>query len=57
MKTYSLGLVKIPKEVAGLSEAIIDDETGEAAFVVGENKEYAVQLIDFMNRMERIKKE
>ena len=57
MKTYSLGMVKIPKEVIGLSEASIDDETGEAAFVVGENQEYAVRLIDFMNRMERIKKE
>jgi hypothetical protein len=57
MKTYSIGLVKIPKEVTGLQEAVIDDETGEAAFVVSENREYATRLIEFMNRMERIKKE
>jgi hypothetical protein len=54
MTTYSIDLVKIPKDVYGISEAIIDDETGETVFVVGENRALAERLVEFMNRMERL---
>jgi hypothetical protein len=55
MKTYKIDIVKLPKSMAGtLSEAVVDEETGQVAFVVGEDTEFAERLIGFMNRMERI---
>jgi len=56
MKNYSVDLVKVPKNWGGtLSEAIVDSETGSAAFIVGEDREFAERLVEFMNRYERIK--
>lgn len=55
MKTYTVDLVKLPKGLSGMSEAIVDQETGQAAFVVGEDVEFAKRLVEFMNRMERLK--
>jgi hypothetical protein len=40
-----------------LSEAVVDMETGDVAFVVGENVEFAKRLVDFMNRYERVKED
>jgi len=58
MKTYELGIVKVPKQWGGsLSEAVVDSETGSAAFIVGEDQEFAIALVEFMNRYERIKSE
>jgi hypothetical protein len=58
MKTYSVDLVKVPKDWGGaLSEAVIDSETGSAAFIVGEDREFAERLVEFMNRFQRIKNE
>jgi hypothetical protein len=58
MKTYSIDIVKLPADLKPkrLAEAIIDDETGEAAFIVGENdRDFALRLVEFANRMERLK--
>jgi hypothetical protein len=58
MKTYSIDIVKLPADIKPkrLAEAIIDDETGEAAFIVGENNmDFALRLVEFANRMERLK--
>jgi hypothetical protein len=58
MKTYSVDIVKLPADICPkrLAEAIIDDETGEAAFIVGENgRDFALRLVEFANRMERLK--
>ena len=56
MKNYSVDLVKVPKNWGGtLSEAIVDSEAGSAAFIVGEDREFAERLVEFMNRYERIK--
>jgi len=56
MKTYSIDIVKVPKNWGGaLSEAIVDSETGSTAFIVGEDQEFAKRLVEFMNRYERIK--
>lgn len=56
MKTYSIDIVKVPKEWGGaLSEAVVDSETGSTAFIVGEDQEFAKRLVEFMNRFERVK--
>jgi hypothetical protein len=58
MKTYSIDIVKLPADInpKRLAEAIIDDETGEAAFIVGEkDSDFALRLVEFANRMERLK--
>jgi hypothetical protein len=58
MKTYSIDIVKLPADIKPkrLAEAIIDDETGEAAFIVGEkDRDFALRLVEFANRMERLK--
>jgi len=58
MKTYSIDIVKLPADIKPkrLAEAIIDDETGEAAFIVGENNmDFALRLVEFANHMERLK--
>jgi hypothetical protein len=56
MKTYSIDIVKVPKDWGGsLSEAVVDSETGSTAFIVGEDQEFAKRLVEFMNRYERIK--
>jgi len=58
MKTYSIDIVKLPADIKPkrLAEAIIDDETGEAAFIVGEkDMDFALRLVEFANRMERLK--
>jgi hypothetical protein len=56
MKTYSIDIVKVPKDWGGaLSEAVVDSETGSTAFIVGEDQEFAKRLVEFMNRFELIK--
>jgi len=56
MKTYSIDIVKVPKDWGGaLSEAVVDSETGSTAFIVGEDQKFAKRLVEFMNRFERIK--
>ena len=54
---YEVDLCKLTKDFQPgyLSEAIVDIETGDAAFVVGENRDFAIKLVEFMNRYERIK--
>lgn len=53
---YEIDIVQIPKDVSAgrLAEAVIDIETGSAAFICGIDRDFAVKLVEFMNRFERI---